>query len=163
MLHFMQIEDKYLEDLKLSIESNYAVCDGEKIYPVKGETNYRYVVRKTSEANEVMLNSIGYCALTNIDFINGHAELTVMVDDWTDKDVIKQLIIKQVLFCIDELRLQKVWTEVYESNSIKLIYEDLGFIAEGVRKEQKFIQGKYIDTIVLSILDKEIGSDWSHN
>ena len=37
MLHFMQIEDKYLEDLKLSIESNYAICDGKKIYPVKGE------------------------------------------------------------------------------------------------------------------------------
>ena len=163
MLHFMQIEDRYLEELKLSIESNYAVCDGQKIYPVKGSLNYRYVVKKTSEANEIMLNSIGYCSLTNLDPINGHAELTVMVNDWTDKDVIKQLIIKQVLFCIDELRLQKVWTEVYESNSIKLIYEDLGFIAEGVRKEQKFIQGKYIDTIVLSILDKEIGSDWSHN
>jgi RimJ/RimL family protein N-acetyltransferase len=155
MLHLMQIEDRDLSELKAYGEKHYTVCNADELYPDKHKEGYCFVVKTTNEENNIMLNTLGFVSLTSVDFINGHAKVSILMEDWHNKAIAGQIIKKITNFAINELRLQKVWTEVYENNHIKLIYEDIGFIAEGVRKQQKYINGKYIDTIVLSILDKE--------
>lgn len=105
---------------------------------------------------------VGICALKNIDWVARHAEIFFMM---VDKDGHKATIhnrpaTKQALnllldFAFEEINLNKVWIEVYEHNDVKSVLEDFGFVAEGVRKEVLFKEGRFLDSIICSLLAAE--------
>lgn len=54
------------------------------------------------------------------------------------------------------LKLNKVWTEIYSNDEQKKkLYKKLGFKKDGVLREQFFKNGRFWNSIILSILAKE--------
>jgi RimJ/RimL family protein N-acetyltransferase len=59
-------------------------------------------------------------------------------------------------FIINKYNLNKVSLEVLETNTVAFnLYKKIGFITEGVKREEAFRNGIYINSILMSILKKE--------
>jgi RimJ/RimL family protein N-acetyltransferase len=57
----------------------------------------------------------------------------------------------------DTLNLNRVWLHVFEDNPGAIhVYEKLGFVREGVLREDNFRGGRYRDTVAMGILR----ADW---
>ena len=54
-----------------------------------------------------------------------------------------------------EMNLHKIWCEVYDNNESIHLYRKLGFIDEGILRDNYFSDGKYRDSYRLSILEDE--------
>ncbi|MCK4343556.1 MAG: GNAT family N-acetyltransferase [Phycisphaerae bacterium] len=63
-------------------------------------------------------------------------------------------------YAFQTLNLNRVELEVFSTNEAGLrAYEKAGFVREGVQREQRFIDGRYVDQVLFSILAREyIGS-----
>lgn len=61
-----------------------------------------------------------------------------------------------IKWAFDELGLNKIWATVHTDNlAILKVIEKLGFQIEGTLREQKYIDGKYIDIIRVGLLRSE--------
>lgn len=59
-------------------------------------------------------------------------------------------------FAFQSLKLNKLELEVYEFNPRAVhVYEALGFVKEGTRRQVFFRDGKYYDSIVMGLLRQE--------
>lgn len=108
---------------------------------------------------------VGLVLLRNIDWISRHAELFfVMVDKEGSKATMHDLpatkyVVRRVMkFAFEEFNLNKIWIEAYENNKIMPVLESFGFVAEGVRKEVVYKNGKYLDSVICSVLKEEYDS-----
>lgn len=101
---------------------------------------------------------IGSCQLNKLNFVHRNAELRIRIGAATDRgrgfggDAV-QLLLK---FAFDDLNLNKVYLNVYSTNirAIK-VYEKSGFRKEGELKRHDFIDGKYLNIVVMAILREE--------
>jgi len=60
------------------------------------------------------------------------------------------------LYCFKTLGVHRIWLEVLETNQhAKRLYEKQGFITEGRLRDAVFRDGKYVDYIIMSILETE--------
>lgn len=113
---------------------------------------YVFSVR-TSMAGDFRRNTVGYCYLEKIDWINSHAGFNVHL---REESLMAKAAEKLCIYAFDELNLNKVYVEVpgyceHMSN----ILPALGFVLDGVRKKAKFKIGKYWDINVFSLLREE--------
>jgi len=54
------------------------------------------------------------------------------------------------------LNLHKIWTEIYEYDDKKLnLYKKIGFKEDGRLRDNNYFDGKWWDSIMLSILKNE--------
>lgn len=122
------------------------------------DNNSVYLAIKGSET--IYRNFLaGVCGLHNIDWVARHAEIFFIM---IDKDGVKATIhnhfsTKQAFSCLldfafMELNLNKVWIEVYEHNDIKEVLEEFGFVAEGIRIDSLYKEGKFLNSIICSLL-----------
>ncbi|MCR4336252.1 MAG: GNAT family N-acetyltransferase [Candidatus Omnitrophica bacterium] len=59
-------------------------------------------------------------------------------------------------FCFDYLNMHRVWLAVLETNKVALaLYKKQGFKKEGIYRSAVFRDGKYLDYIIMSILEDE--------
>jgi RimJ/RimL family protein N-acetyltransferase len=59
-------------------------------------------------------------------------------------------------YCFETLNLNRVWLHVYEHNGRGIrAYEKAGFRKEGVLRQDQYREGRYWDTVVMSILREE--------
>ena len=55
-----------------------------------------------------------------------------------------------------ELRLERVWLDVYDFNTrARRSYEKVGFSLEGTKRHALFKHGRYVDVLLMSILRDE--------
>lgn len=105
---------------------------------------------------------IGYCGITNIDFKNRRGEISFLVDP---KRVQKKKIYEKdfsaalYMLCrygFRELNLNKIFVETYKfrKEHIKIL-ERFGFRKEGELREHSFVNGKFFNSIIHSILLSE--------
>ena len=60
-------------------------------------------------------------------------------------------------YAFDELRLNKIWTEIYIIDERKInLYKKLGLKIDGILRENYYHDGKFIDSYIFSILKKEL-------
>lgn len=65
-----------------------------------------------------------------------------------------------VRFAFEFLKLHRVELEVYDFNHrAKRVYEKVGFVQEGVKRDGAFLNGKYCDVILMSILETDVPYD----
>jgi RimJ/RimL family protein N-acetyltransferase len=65
-------------------------------------------------------------------------------------------ILKFIPFIFDLYNLHKISLEVLSTNTRAIsLYENLGFIKDGVKREEVYKNGKWIDSIIMSILKSE--------
>jgi RimJ/RimL family protein N-acetyltransferase len=101
---------------------------------------------------------VGGCGLIDIDWQNRLAEMGIHIGEkkyWNKGFGTKamQLLLKHGF---ETLNLHRLWLRVFESNQSAIrSYEKVGFKLEGKFREAQFIEGKFEDVIIMSMLLSE--------
>ena len=100
---------------------------------------------------------VGVCGLHYIDWRLRSAEFGIFIDtDVHGLGLGKNALITLFDFGFREMNLHKIWAEVYEFNQAMHVYTDkLGMQVDGKLRHNTFCDGKYHDSIMLSILENE--------
>jgi RimJ/RimL family protein N-acetyltransferase len=107
-------------------------------------------------ANKILL---GCCGLCYINWVQRYADLSfyigkdnLYVDDKYAMDAVEVLL----EYGFNELGLNKVWTEIYEFDNLKInLLKKLNFKTDGQLRENYFYDGKWWDSYIFSLLKKE--------
>ncbi len=105
---------------------------------------------------------VGNCGLFEIDWQNRLAEIGIHIGEksyWNQGFGTKVLRL-MLKHGFETLNLHRVWLRVFENNQRALrAYEKAGFTLEGKFREAQFIEGKYVDVMIMSVLH----SEWQGN
>jgi RimJ/RimL family protein N-acetyltransferase len=101
---------------------------------------------------------IGLCGLYDIDWTARHAELGITVGDrdyWGQgygRDAVRLLL--DYAFRLRNLR--RVWLEVHAANERAIrCYRACGFVEEGRLREHVWLDGRYVDNVLMGVLREE--------
>ncbi len=101
---------------------------------------------------------IGWVDLKNIDKMNKHAELGIAIGDKTywGKGFGVGAMKEMLLWGFNELELNKIWlrVEVGNEKAIKS-YIRIGYVEEGILRQDRFRNGEFVDRIRMSILKQD--------
>lgn len=102
--------------------------------------------------------SIGNCGFMNFDWRNRSAEFGIMIGAkayWNQghgSETVRLL----VKFGFETLNLHRIWLRVFANNPRAIrAYEKAGFVHEGYLRQAEFIQGEYVDVLMMSVLRPE--------
>lgn len=97
---------------------------------------------------------LGLASLTNIDYINRSGIVHFMIGQKENRGKgLGSYAIKEILtHAFDNLNLHRVELSLLSTNSVIYLYEKMGFLKEGVKKQAVYKNGKYIDVIEMAIL-----------
>lgn len=102
---------------------------------------------------------VGVCGLHGADARHRCAELGICIGDraaW-GKGIATEATRLLVRHGHEALRLHRIYLHVYEDNAAAIrVYEKVGFAREGVLREEHFREGRFWDTVVMSILPGEL-------
>jgi RimJ/RimL family protein N-acetyltransferase len=135
--------------------------------PVSSVTEAKYIEANTDSAgpNKVLViealenpRYIGATDLHAIDWYNRHAEVGIVIGDkscW-GKGYGTDAMRLMLRLAFDKLNLNRVALRVFDYNHRAIrSYEKCGFVREGVLRKDRFLGGRYYDTIVMGILADE--------
>lgn len=104
---------------------------------------------------------IGWIDLKNIDRLNKHAELGIAIGDksYWGKGYGLSAMNEMLLSGFKELELNKIWlrVEIDNEKAIKS-YKKMGYIEEGILREDRLRNGEFVDRLRMSILKNEFYS-----
>lgn len=100
---------------------------------------------------------VGTCQLNSINLIYRKAQLQIRLSlDNVAKGYGRDALSLLIDYGFNELNLNKIYLNVFSTNHrALLLYKKIGFIQEGSLREDVFLNGKYIDVYVMSILKSE--------
>jgi len=106
----------------------------------------------TDKKNE----NIGTCGLTSISYIHGTAEFSLLINPELQgrgygTDSLKALL----QYGFENMRLNCIWGETFETNPALKMFKKIGMTEEGRLRQRYFKAGKYLDSIIVSILASE--------
>lgn len=104
---------------------------------------------------------IGLVNLTNIDHVNKKAEFSIIIGDKNQQGKGYGLFATQLMLkhAYEELNLHKVWLSVLQTNkNAQHIYQKIGFITDGILRQDVFKNNKYQNLIIMSMLKDEYES-----
>jgi RimJ/RimL family protein N-acetyltransferase len=106
---------------------------------------------------------VGYFRTSNWDEANSHAYVGFdLHPDFRGKGLAQSAYRVFLTYLFTECGLNKVSMEVLEHNHpARRLYERIGFKQEGVKREEIHRNGRYIDSIMLSMLKSEFHSRYS--
>ena len=122
---------------------------------MKDPTTMMFSVRRLSD-NEL----IGVCGFVYINWVHRHADLSLYIG-WNDEYIdetgyAEDACIELLRYGFHELALNKVWTEIYEFDiKKKNLYDKIGFIQDGLLRQNYFYEGKWWDSRIISLLCNE--------
>ncbi len=104
---------------------------------------------------------LGTCLLQNVDETAGHAELGITIgdkDSWGHgygRDAIRVLL--DYAFRLANLR--RVWLQTHAENERAIrAYRAVGFVEEGRLRDHVWLDGRYVDQVLMGILRTEFGN-----
>jgi RimJ/RimL family protein N-acetyltransferase len=101
---------------------------------------------------------VGNCGLMNIQWENRSAEVGIHIGEkkyWNQGFGSKamKLMCKHVF---DDLNLHRLWLRVFQTNQRAIrAYEKAGFVQEGRMREAQYLDGRYVDVLIMSVLHSE--------
>jgi RimJ/RimL family protein N-acetyltransferase len=101
---------------------------------------------------------IGTCQLINIHSIHRTAELQIRIGEkgYRGKGFGKKAVLLLLKFAFMDLNLNRVYLHVFSNNDRAIhIYNKIGFNKEGVLRKSAYIDGCYVDIVVMGILSSE--------
>lgn len=104
---------------------------------------------------------IGTCRLHAISPVHRSAELQIRLGDVSrrGKGYGTEAVSLLVGFAFKDLNLHRVYLHVFSSNAAAIrVYEKARFVREGVLRRAAYIDGEYVDVLVMGILAEEY--DW---
>ena len=167
----------YLRELTLNdVEDRYQWCLDkevtkylnmpEKYPPFSKEETKKWIKMCINKTNGYEQKAIvteegkhfGWIDLKNFDKLNKHAELGVAIGDkaYWGKGYGLSAMKEMLLWAFNELNLNKVWlrVEVDNENAIKS-YKRIGYVEEGILRQDRLRDGKFVDRLRMSILRHE--------
>ncbi len=101
---------------------------------------------------------IGSAGLHQIHFKDRHAEFGILIGEksaWR-KGYGTEVTALMTGYGFETLNLNRVWLRVHEDNQHGIkAYEKVGFKREGVLRQHKYREGRYVDVMVMGILKEE--------
>lgn len=101
---------------------------------------------------------LGFVQLINIDPIHRSAELTIRIGDEGNRgqgagsEAVKLI----VDFAFRDRNLQRIWVRVFATNKRAIrAYERAGMQKEGTLRRARFIDGAWVDELVMAVLRDE--------
>ena len=100
---------------------------------------------------------IGHCGLYYVDWVARKAEFSIYIGDskFRGKGIGSDALRTLIKYGFEDLNLNKIWCEVYTNNTSVKIYRKIGFIDEGILRQNAFKNGEYVDGLILSMLRSE--------
>ena len=111
----------------------------------------------------ISTTKIGYFRTSNYSKTNKNIYIGADIsEEYRGKGMGTKAYLKFIPFLFKELDLHKISLEVLETNERAAhLYTKVGFVIEGVKREETLKDGKYVNSIVMSILKREWESDAS--
>ena len=117
---------------------------------------FKILMKREGNHGEVFTRLVGCCGLHYVDWRLRSAEFGVFLSkEARGKGIAKEALQIMFDFGFKEMNLHKIWCEVYDNNTSVEFYRKLGFVDEGVLRDNYFCEGKYGNSIVMSILEHE--------
>ena len=104
---------------------------------------------------------IGMICYNRIDREHRNVEFDMLIGDkkYWNQGLGSDALRAFVWYLLSSFPLNRIWLGTYSYNQRALrAYEKVGFKREGVLREDAYIDGKFVDTVVLSLLRKEYES-----
>ncbi len=101
---------------------------------------------------------VGVVSLSNIDFLNRKAEFGIMIGDNAarGKGYGTEACLLIVKHGFERLSLNKIYLGVHAEHTAAIrSYEKVGFVQEGRLRQEMLTNGRYVDTVVMSILAED--------
>jgi RimJ/RimL family protein N-acetyltransferase len=103
---------------------------------------------------------VGCCGLVYMHPIYRHADLSLYIgwnDAYIDQEGYAQEACELLFdYGFKDLGLNKIWTEIYVfDHKKKTLYDGLGMSVDGILRQNYFLDGRFWDSWVLSILASE--------
>jgi RimJ/RimL family protein N-acetyltransferase len=102
---------------------------------------------------------VGNCALHEIHPVDRHATLGLVIGrkDYWGKGIGTEAVRLLCRYAFDELNLHRVQLSTYAINERGFrLYTRVGFKIEGRRREHVFIEGRYVDEVIMGLLRGEL-------
>lgn len=103
---------------------------------------------------------VGYCGITHLDFVNRRGEISFVMKTEIARDEAAYeayfLAALEMLkkYGFEELKLHKLFTETYEFRKFHIsVLEKFGFKLDGRYKEHIFHDGKFVDSLIHSLIN----------
>lgn len=103
-------------------------------------------------------NIIGLISLVGIDFLNQSAELHIMIgnSDNQGKGAGTYAVKQMLSHAFHNMNLHRIQIKVLDDNKRAIhLYEKVGFVCEGISRESRFKEGKFVNMVNYSILREE--------
>lgn len=105
---------------------------------------------------------IGVCGLTNIDLINRRAEFSLYIpNEFRGEGLGRLALIELLKKGFSNYGLNSIWGETFDTNPACKLFEQIGMILEGTRRQFYFREGKFIDAKLYSITKEEFNDKFS--
>lgn len=123
-----------------------------KMYKVMIET----LVQEKDKEPETKAHAAGVCGLTSIDLKNRRAEFSLyLAPELHGKGFGKIALKTLLLHGFQNLGMNVIYGETFDSNPAARMFEKLGFRKEGTRRQFYFRDGRFIDAHLYSITSEE--------
>ncbi|WP_246943602.1 GNAT family N-acetyltransferase [Bacillus pinisoli] len=101
---------------------------------------------------------IGWIDLKNIDHLNKHAELGIAIGhkEYWGKGYGIAAMKEMLTYGFTDLQLNKIWLRVEVDNTRAISsYKRMGYVEEGILRQDRWREGEFVDRLRMSILKKE--------
>ncbi len=101
---------------------------------------------------------VGNCGLIEIDWQNRSAEIGIFIGEkgyWNHGFGTRAMRL-MLRYGFEDLNLHRIWLRVFESNQrAHRSYKKAGFTEEGNFRQAQYLDGKYVDVMIMSVLKTE--------
>jgi RimJ/RimL family protein N-acetyltransferase len=111
-----------------------------------------------TEVGDERWRLIGSCGFFSIDWRNRASEFGIMIGDksYWNRGYGTEAVRLLLQHGFNTLNLNRIFLRVFENNPRAIrAYEKAGFINEGRQRQAEFMDGRYIDVLVMSMLKDE--------
>lgn len=123
--------------------------------------SYKDIQAVDDNARQIDFLSCGVCGLTSIDQINQRAEFSLYLEPRSQgKGFGKNALITLLTHGFLDLNLNVIWGETFDGNPAAKMFENIGFVREGTRRQFYYKKGKFIDAHLYSITKQEFLDKW---
>ena len=101
---------------------------------------------------------IGVCQLHSIHPIYRSAELHIRIGEpaYRGQGFGTEAVSHLVRFGFEDLNLRRIFVQVFSENTAaRTVYSRCGFVEEGLLRSAAFVGGRYLDIVVMAMLDHQ--------
>jgi|SRR3989338_175709 len=137
--------------------------------PLTDQDQKRFWKKIKTDKNQILFsildkkgNIIGYCGIVHIDWENKRGEISFILEPGAEKKLHHyRTIFMETLkglrqYAFRTANLHKIWTETFAYRKFHIsILEQFGFKIEGQLKDHVFKKGRFVDSLIHSIVSKK--------